>query len=429
MFGRLASFVHVSGLALAALFLLMLCACGGTKSSTSNPGSNPGGGGNSGSSSPSTSSGNSGGSASNGGSSGGSGGSSGGAGAASHLLFCGQDSGSNLYSARIDPNSGTVTLVNSAPVGTPGETATVRIAVTPNGQFVYDSVAALHGGGQALGTSGIGEFSVGRDSGNLSPLQGSPVLTKLGGDFLIHPNGRFAYHVLTQDAVDIYSINSDGTLSQTAASQGPSPGSERGAISADGKFFLRPNNNQVFVDSIDANSGSLTTVAGSPFVFTSESGAAVNDVIVDPSSHFVYISGGVGGPGMPESGRLWAAQFSASTGAVTPAVSSESLGANVYSLAITPNGHTVFAADALNSGGSEIHAFAVNSNTGALAEIAGSPVNPGMNNAWIAMDAGGKFLFVTGDSGTRTYSLGSDGSLQLAQSSSQPQCIAPVTSP
>jgi len=111
---------------------------------------------------------------------------------------------------------------------------------------------------------------------------------------LLHPNGRFAYYVHPQGAVDIFSIGSDGRLSQLASSQGPRSAAERSGLSSDGKFFFRPSKSQIFVDSVDSGSGSLSAGSGSPFTYITDSGVATNDGIIDPSGRFVFIGGAQG---------------------------------------------------------------------------------------------------------------------------------------
>jgi len=114
----------------------------------------------------------------------------------SAFLYCAENSHSTIFAARIDPNTGAVTLVNSAMMGTPGSTATIRVAAHPNGQCVYASDTAFSSAGSMQGTPGIGEFRVDRSTGAISPLPGSPLLTAQRGDELpgLDHRGRAGGH-------------------------------------------------------------------------------------------------------------------------------------------------------------------------------------------------------------------------------------------
>ncbi len=348
----------------------------------------------------------------------------------SAFLYCAQNSGNTIFSARIDANTGSVTPVNSASTGTPGSTATIRVVAHPSGQYVYASDTQFFSAGQSLGTPGIGEFRVDRSTGAISPLAGSPILTSQRGDLVLHPDGRFAYDSHFNDGSDVFSIDANtGTLAMMSTAQGSNPGGERAAISPSGNLLFRPLNNQMAVDSVDATSGGLTAVAGSPFTYTSEA-ASPNDVLIDPTGTLVYVSGSVGGPGITPAGRIWTLR-AAANGSVTLA-STTNLAADIndFRLAVTPDSRFLYVAGLLSSGaGMVVHEFSVNASTGALTELGGSPITTGMMTGDLTGDLSGTFVFATGDSGTITYRIGSGGALAKASASADPKCVFPTTGP
>jgi len=150
---------------------------------------------------------------------------------------------------------------------------------------------------------------------------------------------------------------------------------------------------------------------------------------VDPSGRFVYVGGSVGGPGAPPTGRIWTLQVGAGGNVSLAFSTTAALGIGIFALGVTPDGRFLYAADVVSGGGTEVHVFAANSSNGALTEVAGSMVNTGMLDAGMTLDLSGRFLYVTGNSGTVTYRVTSSGALERASSSSDPKCVFPTTGP
>jgi DNA-binding beta-propeller fold protein YncE len=213
-------------------------------------------------------------------------------------------------------------------------------------------------------------YSIGA-TGALTPL--SPPHSGVGSSpfkIAITANGALAYVANHgNDAVSGYSINpATGAwtfLSGASLATGPSPWGV--AVSPNGKFLYVTNQggNSVSAYTVSAD-GSLTAVAGSPF----PAGGLPLNVAVTPNSAFVYVANNSSaGPGSVSGYAIDAA-----TGALTAVPGSPfAAGMGPYGVAIAPNGAFAYVT---NSSSGTISAFAINAATGALSPVAGSPFGP-----------------------------------------------------
>ena len=82
-----------------------------------------------------------------------------------------------------------------------------------------------------------------------------------------------------------------------------------------------------------------------------------------------------------------------------------------FSLAVDPQSKFVYLAS--DSAPSSVWAFSTNPQSGTLTAVPGSPFGAGPNPTKLAIDAGGKFLFVTnrGDGSVSVFSIGANGAL------------------
>ena len=168
-----------------------------------------------------------------------------------------------IKSFAVDATSGVPTEVTGSPFATTG----VRgggLAVVPSGDFLY------------IGSSGIAGFRIDSNSGALTALAGFPVA---GGnsdstavDVAVDPRGRYLYATDFRGSpgtVNGYAI--DAASGQLTAVPG-SPfdggfGPYSAAIDPAGRFVYVGNDdvNGLSVFSLDAATGTLAPIAGSPF--------------------------------------------------------------------------------------------------------------------------------------------------------------------
>ena len=153
--------------------------------------------------------------------------------------------------------------------------------------------------------------------------------------------------------------------------------------------------------SINATTGALTPISGSPFVTLADAGPSL--LTVDPQAKYLYV---------PLSGTNTLAGFEiGSTGALSEiSGASVSVGAEPNSVVVAPSGDFLYSADYK---GGDISVFSIAASSGALAPVSGSPVTVACNPAQLAINVSGTLLFVNcaGSLTIPVYSVGSSGGL------------------
>lgn len=175
--------------------------------------------------------------------------------------------------------------------------------------------------------------------------------------------------VLTSAPGSPYTVNSPGGSSATP----------------DGRFLYVPNidNRTITGYAINRATGVLTLAPNSPFA----AGLPIDPPTIDPSGRFLYATD-------QENARVFGYRIDGSTGELTPIAGSPfALGARSLALRVDSTGRfayvlskTAAPADAL-----ALHSFSIDATTGALTELAGSPLSagtglPGPNSLALAPD-------------------------------------------
>jgi 6-phosphogluconolactonase (cycloisomerase 2 family) len=362
------------------------------------------------------------------------------------------------------------------PVGAPLPTGTFpqSITVDPTGKFVY----------VANNTSGnVSAYTINGDTGALSAVTGSPFGAASGANsVVVSPSGQFAY-VADQGAssenISAYTVNpTSGALTAVPGSPYAYPSTDGGrptSAAADpaGYFLYVTSNNDANIAafSINAATGALTLVAGSPYPVTNDAAS----LTVAPSGKFVYVVSGSGtsddnlsvfkintttgaltlvdsafsaglnpssvtldsegnmlyvtnlgdfGTPEPNSNEVWTYSLNSGTGVPTLLSKSRTrleptalaLGGGTAAVTYTPK----FAYTA-NDGSNNVSAFTINSSNGHLTAVSGSPFAAGSSPAWIATDPFGKFAYVanTGSTNLSEYTINS-GTGALTQINGSP---------
>lgn len=325
------------------------------------------------------------------------------------------------------------------------------IVITPSGKFVYVV------GGLTTPTGGtIAAFSVNATTGALTPITGSPFATGNIPEFAtVDPNGTLLYVTLDGSGeVWTYTIADNGVLTllnKARTQQGGRQvalGGGSASVTYTPKFAYVANQGSSTVASsisaytINAKNGKLSVVSGSPFPDGAVGTFALaNSVAVDPSGRFAYVANGAGSvaeytidpssgapaaiPGSPltvgstatavavdPSGRfayvtigvsgspfVSAYAINTGTGALTQISGSPFPAAGANSVTVDPSGQFVYVASGFSVEGSgNISAFTINPSTGALTAVAGSPFSSGVNGPGaVAVDPSGRFAFVTAE--------------------------------
>jgi 6-phosphogluconolactonase len=262
----------------------------------------------------------------------------------------------------------------------------------------------------ATGANGVSRFeltasgaatSLGSQSG---PNQSEGIVADSSGSFLYVSD-------FLNGTIDGFTINpTNGVLSQIAGSpfpSGPAPGNGGLAIDPSTKFLYVTllNSSAVAGFSITPGTGVLTPIAGSPF----PAGNTPVQAIVDPSGKFLYVSN------LNDSmGTISAYAIDPGTGELTPVPGSpfptQANFPGPAGLAFGASGKFLYVgmAGTVNAN-NVVSAFAVDSTSGALAQIAGSPFPAGKDPIRLASDPAGKFLFVSNlqDSTVSVFSVDS----------------------
>ena len=236
----------------------------------------------------------------------------------------------------------------------------------------------------------------------------------------------FAYVVNDHDnTVSAYQINAiTGALNPVSGSPFAT-GSSPFQVATDpaGKFvYVTSGGGTVSAYTINSTTGALTAVSGSPF----PAGSGCMGVAVDPTANFVYTANDI-----ITNGTVSAFAFSSTTGALTAVTGSPfSAGSRPQNLTVDPTGKFLYVS---NWASNSVSAYSINSTTGALTVVSGSPyVTTGMGPQGIAVEPMGKFVYVVDNNSNHVYAYAinsSTGSLSATSGSpfntgSQPRGIA-----
>jgi 6-phosphogluconolactonase len=289
-------------------------------------------------------------------------------------------------------------------------TSPVSVVIHPSGNFAY--IANFAGNTVTL-------LSVNRGNGQLSvPVSSNPIIPPTPSNIFntgtgpiavaATPNGSFLY-VLNQGSGNIAAFvvsATDGTLTPIPPPGNPPPSPFFGTLTAptsmtvstDGSFLFvaSPSTHSITPFAIDSK-GLLTQ--GAPVAL----GAGVTPVfvMVEPTGHFLYAADSTGNAVLG---------FSIQSGALT-AISGSPFAVSSHPVAIatTPGGALLYVA---NQGSNNISAFVVDSKTGALGAVSGSPFPTGGKGPTF-LAATGTFVYVTEQvtNDIAAFAIGSNGPL------------------
>lgn len=156
-----------------------------------------------------------------------------------------------------------------------------------------------------------------------------------------------------------------------------------------GKFLYASdfNTGVLWAYAIDPNTGNLTNLSGSPY--STQFAGNGGPMAIDPSGKFIFY---VPNP----SGAIVTFVRNTSDGSLNLSSGLIPIDNNQpFWLLVDPSGKFLYAADHSDPSGGEISVFAIDSTTGALTELPGSPFTFQANSEpWgLAMSSNGQFLF------------------------------------
>jgi 6-phosphogluconolactonase (cycloisomerase 2 family) len=256
------------------------------------------------------------------------------------------------------------------------------IAIAPGANRIYVPDAAS-------GSTSVYGFAVDPSTGRLQAISTSPFLTTGAGPscIAINPAGTFAY--VTNAATSGPGVVSAFVIGTHDGALAPQPVPSYAAGSHPACAVIDPSGNFLYVTNSGSGSvseyriasgGSLTSLG------TISTGSRPQALTFDPSGKFLLVANSAGA-----SVSVFA--MNSVSGALTAVPGSPfATGATPVSIAFDPAGTYVYVA---NQGATSISAFAFNSSTGALTALAGSPVALSGAPGAIATDAAGLYLFAS----------------------------------
>jgi 6-phosphogluconolactonase (cycloisomerase 2 family) len=162
-------------------------------------------------------------------------------------------------------------------------------------------------------------------------------------------------------------------------------------ITPSGKFAYVANYGSVASYRVDPTTGALSYIDPGVHVYTE--GASKSSVI-DPSGKFAYVASY--DSGSQQGGKVSAFNIDAATGRLSEVTGSPfAAGSTLTSFVVDPSGRFAYAANnglPLGVPGS-VSAFSLDSSTGALSEIAGSPFSDGGNPGFMTIDPSSRVAY------------------------------------
>ncbi len=236
----------------------------------------------------------------------------------------------------------------------------------------------------------VSAFKIDPATGALTAVAGSPFPTGNNPQALVvDPTGRFLYVTSYSDGkISGYSIDAtSGVLTAIAGSPFAAGVSALGvAVSPTGQFayVVNQNNRTVSGYSIDSTSGALAAVPGSPFLV----GHQPRNLTVDQSGKFVYVAN-------LADNNVTGFAIDGATGTLTAIAGSPfGTGRSPFFIA-SANGVSgaefVYVPNLLDA---NVSGYSVDTTTGVLTAMAGSPFPAGNFPSSVGMDASQQFAYV-----------------------------------
>jgi 6-phosphogluconolactonase len=322
--------------------------------------------------------------------------------------------GTNTVSGySIDATTGAWTAVPGSPFATNARSTPISVAADPTGKYAYLVGLMNQNSGY------VSAYTIDPASGRLTAIAGSPFLVGNCWCIAFDPEGRFVYLAEYPSQVRAFDIRlSQGALTSEISVFGIGGEGSNFSIIADAsglnRLYVANTEIGVYGYNIDATTGALTLIPGSPFPGASYPSALAMDlqskflyaatlsknvaafsvnkasgqltaitgspfpagtypwsVAVDPTGKFAYVAN-------QDSDEVIAYTINASTGALTYVSSYFSLGSSPWSVAVEPTGKFAYVAD---FGADAVSAYSINSTTGALTQTSGSPFSLGAGSA------------------------------------------------
>lgn len=317
--------------------------------------------------------------------------------------------GSNDVSAyAINTSTGTLTPIAGSPFVTglsPTAISLGNLSASPFYAYVANTNANT-----------ISAYSIDANfTGALTPVPGSPFATGLGPTAIASTgtsSGNFVYVANgSSNTVSAYAINSTGGLIPVAGSPfvaGSGPIAIHIISPTAGVFFayvVNSNSNDVSAYAINTSTGALTSVAGSPFA----AGSSPTAINIFGNNNpgvktYAYVANAI-------SNTLSAYVINTTTGAMTQLLGSPfAAGSSPSAIAIAGTSNTSFAYVS-NATSNDVSAYAINAATGTLTPVSGSPFAAGSAPSSVTADSNFVYVANRDSNNISAYTISATGTL------------------
>lgn len=270
---------------------------------------------------------------------------------------------SSIEAFAIDAKTGILEPISSSTLPIQGFGGST-LSIDPTGKFLYIATSV-----------GVSAFTLNPATGVLSSVAGSPFSDgSVLRESAMGPFGKFLYAIsnnTTSNTISVFTTNSSsGALTAIAGS--PFQMAINGlaysvVMHPSGKFLYVsfPQSEEIAAWSIDVSTGAITVVPGSPFASGVISGDAPNSLFVTPSGRFLYaLSGGA---------TVFGFSVDANSGALSAIDGSPfTLSSATDYFAIDPSGQFLYAA---YENANTVAGFNINTSTGTLTAFSAPPVS------------------------------------------------------
>ena len=208
---------------------------------------------------------------------------------------------------------------------------------------------------------------------------------------------QFVYSVDGNNSIYEFAVNATtGALTPLAGSPVTAGGESNGiALNPTGTvaYVILGDKSTVAAFTVNVVTGALTPVAGGPVA----TGQDPSGIVVAPSGKFAYVAS-------LDGNNVSAYSIDSATGALTPVAGSPfAAGKGSIAITIDPAGRFAYVA---NYNGSSVSAYTIDATTGALTPVAGSPFTSLDHPYALAVNPAGTFVYVaSADNGIEAFSI------------------------
>lgn len=295
---------------------------------------------------------------------------------------------------QLDINGATGVITLGAQTPTTEDTSPTGMALSPSRNLLYTVNPAQ---------DSISVFSVGSD-GSLN-LTADPTPVDIGADqAVVDPSGKYLLvsNSVLNGSVSVFSIAANtGALSELPGSPFPANAYPTNLVfTHNGNFVFVTNPSEGSITAFSFAGGVLTQVPGSPFASLVGGGGGAAAMIVDGSDSYLYVANPTAfNPLLASTGNISGFNIDSSTGALSMMGGSpftSTYGNGPTAMTIDPSGRFVYA---MTPGSSySIWCFAItssgNSNSGELVAVTNSPFSLAAGGLFAFFDPSGSYLYI-----------------------------------